>query len=324
MLIVVALGGNALLRRGRLLTSAEQEHNVQTAAESIAEIADGNTLVITHGNGPQVGLLALNDLGFPLDVLGAESQGMIGYQVAQALGNALPAREVAAIVTRTRVDADDPAFALPTKPIGPTYDARESRRLAREHGWVVAPDGESFRRVVGSPRPVEIIELPAIRKLLHAGVLVVCAGGGGVPVVRTDDGLLGVEAVVDKDLTAALLAEQLGADVLLLLTDVDCVVRDWGTPDAMPLHDVSARELRALRFASGSMAPKVDAACTFVEHTGARAAIGSLADASGVLRGESGTQIASGLPASWGRDAVESAVSADAATGAVDRSSVWR
>jgi carbamate kinase len=298
-LAVVALGGNALLRRGEPVDMARQRANVETAAAALAAAAEDHRLVITHGNGPQVGMLAVqsesSDSPAPLDVLGAETEGMIGYLIEQALGNQLRPRPVAAVLTQVEVDPEDPAFDHPTKPIGVVYDESEARRLGAERGWMIAPDGDRYRRVVPSPQPLEIVELDTIRLLLAAGVTVICGGGGGVPVVRADDGRLqGVEAVIDKDLSAALLAERLGADVLVMLTDVDRVIRGWGTDDPEPIASATADELRALQFAAGSMGPKVQAACRFVEATGGRAAIGSLAAATGVVAGTDGTQVAGG------------------------------
>jgi carbamate kinase len=295
--IVVALGGNALLRRGESAEAETQRRNVLGAASALAAAATEHELVITHGNGPQVGLLALEADAYkavspyPLDVLGAESQGMIGYLLVQALQNALPDRDVVALLTQVVVDATDPAFSQPTKPIGPVYSAREARELAREHDWSVARDGMYFRRVVPSPQPQEIVELAAIARLVDAGTVVICSGGGGVPVVRSQAGLCGVEAVIDKDLTAALLAEALGAERLVLATDVSFVETGWGTNAAAPLASATPSELRRLQFAPGSMAPKVEAACRFVERTGCSAAIGSLTELGGVIRGTTGTQI---------------------------------
>jgi carbamate kinase len=295
--LVVALGGNALLRRGEPAEAETQRAHVQEAAAALAALAAEHELVVTHGNGPQVGLLALEAAAYrdvspyPLDVLGAESQGMIGYLLVQALGAELPGREVAALLTRVRVDGHDPAFARPTKPIGPTYTEEQARRLAAEHGWKVARDGAHFRRVVASPEPREIVERAPIRRLVDAGVVVICAGGGGVPVVR-DGRLHGVEAVVDKDLTAALLALDLDADRLVMLTDVPDVERDWGLPTARPIAHATPEELRTLRFAAGSMAPKVEAACRFAEASGETAAIGALGDLVAVVGGSAGTQVA--------------------------------
>ncbi len=291
--LVIALGGNALLKRGESPDVGRQRANVEAAADALAAVACAHRLVITHGNGPQVGLLALQPEASPLDVLGAETEGMIGYLIEQALGNRLPGRSVATLLTQVVVDTADPAFSEPTKPIGPVYPEAEARRLAAERGWAVAPDGASYRRVVASPQPLDVVELRTIRLLLDAGVTVVCAGGGGVPVAAGADGRLhGVEAVIDKDLSAALLAERLGASMLVMLTDVEAVVAGWGTSGAEPIRTIDPASLRAMRFASGSMGPKVEAACRFVEATGATAAIGSLAAAAEVVRGRSGTLVA--------------------------------
>ncbi len=298
MLVVAALGGNALLRRGEALEADVQKRHVEAAARSLAGIAREHTLVVTHGNGPQIGLLALQSEAFrdvrtyPLDVLGAESEGMIGYLLEQALGNAIPERPVASLLTQVVVNALDPAFRNPTKAIGPVYTAADARRLAEERGWTVAPDTDDdhWRRVVAAPTPLSIVELPVIRLLLDHGVLVVCAGGGGIPVVVDVHGARhGVEAVVDKDLSAALLARNLGADALLLLTDVPAIELEWGTPNAHRLRQTTPAELRQHKFATGSMKPKVDAACWFVSTTGADAAIGALDDAAAMLRREAGT-----------------------------------
>jgi carbamate kinase len=294
--VVVALGGNALLKRGEPPDVGRQRENVEVAADALAAIARHRRLVITHGNGPQVGVLALQSEASPtpspLDVLGAETEGMIGYLIEQALGNRLPGRSVTTLLTQVVVDAADPAFGAPTKPIGPIYSEAEARRLAAERGWTVAPDGSSFRRVVASPQPLDIVELRTIRLLLDADVTIVCAGGGGVPVVADADGRLhGVEAVIDKDLSAALLAERIGASMLVMLTDVDAVSTGWGTPAAAPIRTIDSATLRSMPFAAGSMGPKVEAACRFVEATGATAAIGSLADAASVVCGGAGTLV---------------------------------
>lgn len=296
--LLAALGGNALLRRGEPLEAAVQRDNVRRAAAALAELARDYELVVTHGNGPQVGLLALQAAAYtdvspyPLDVLGAESEGMIGYLLGQSLRNALPGREVATILTQAVVDRADPAFARPTKPIGPVYDEAEARRLAAARGWTVAPDGDRYRRVVPSPEPLAIVELPTIERLVAAGVVVVCGGGGGIPVVANGNGELGgVEAVIDKDLFSALLAAGLGADGLVMLTDVPAVERGWGTPDAVPIRRATPAELRALGFASGSMGPKVEAACRFVEATGGVAGIGALEDAAAIAAGRAGTSV---------------------------------
>ena len=295
MRLVVALGGNALLRRGEALTADAQRSHAGEAMAAVAELADSHELVVTHGNGPQVGLLALQASAyadvpaFPLDVLGAESEGMIGYVLEQELQNRLPDRTAVTVLTQVVVDPADPAFEHPTKPIGPVYSEEQARRLERELGWSVAPDGEYFRRVVPSPQPLRIVELAAIRLLVESGALVVCAGGGGIPVTDDHGWLRGVEAVIDKDLAAELLARSLGAGFLLMLTDVDAVVRDWGTPEARPIRRTTPAELRAQSFASGSMGPKVDAACRFVEATGGTAGIGALRNAARIVSGEAGT-----------------------------------
>jgi len=298
--IVVALGGNALLERGQQPDAALQEANVRRAVAALAPLAVEHELVLTHGNGPQVGVLALQSASdphlstpYPFDVLGAQTQGMIGYLLDQELVNRLSGRrQVATLLTQIIVDAADPAFAHPEKFIGPVYDDEHAHRLAAERGWTVAADGRHWRRVVPSPEPRSIVELATIKLLVGAGVLVVCVGGGGIPVVVDREGRLrGVEAVVDKDRAAALLAEGLGADALLMLTDVDAVQVDYGTPMARSLDDVDAAALRGHAFAAGSMGPKVDAACRFAERTGGTAGIGALADAAAILRGERGTRV---------------------------------
>jgi carbamate kinase len=295
MRIVVALGGNALLRRGEPAEAETQRAHVREVAAALAGIAAEHQLVLTHGNGPQVGLLALEAdaytavAPYPLDILGAESQGMIGYLLVQAL-QAHTDRDVVALLTQVVVDAGDHAFGHPTKPIGPVYSRTEAAQLAASLGWTVARDGDHFRRVVPSPQPMEIVELASIERLVDVGAVVVCAGGGGVPVVRRDGSLVGVEAVVDKDSTAALLADEIGADRLVLLTDVPYVERDWRTCAAAPIRRATPAELRELRFASGSMAPKVEAACRFAE-AGGGAAIGALSDLTDVVAGTAGTQV---------------------------------
>lgn len=297
MLIVAALGGNALLRRHERMDQDVQQRNVEAAVRSLAGLAREHRLVITHGNGPQVGLLALQQEAareaapYTLDVLGSETQGMIGYLVEESMREALPEREVATLLTQVLVDRSDPAFAHPTKPIGPSYPEPEARRLASQRGWSVAADGAAFRRVVASPAPRRILEMAAIRLLVEHDVTVICAGGGGVPVVAEPSGWHGVEAVVDKDHTASLLAQELHADLLLLLTDVDGVHLHWGTPRARRIHMATPLALRQEPFAPGTMGPKVGAACAFVEATGRRAAIGSLDEAGAILRGLAGTSI---------------------------------
>ena len=294
--LVVALGGNALLRRGEPLEAEIQRVNVERAARAIAELAEEHELVLTHGNGPQVGLLALEADAYqavepyPLDVLGAESQGMIGYLIVQALRGETDA-SVVAVLTEVVVEADDPAFAQPTKPIGPVYTKSEARRIAAEHGWDVARDGAYYRRVVPSPQPLEIVELDSVAALLSRGSIVICAGGGGIPVVREGERLRGVDAVIDKDLTAALLAERLDADRLLILTDVPYVERGWQTSAPTPVEWTTPAELQSLDFAAGSMAPKVEAACRFVRRTGREAVIGSLEELAAIAAGKGGTRV---------------------------------
>lgn len=298
MRLVAALGGNALARRGEPLEVPLQRAHVRDAARALAPLARAHQLVVTHGNGPQVGLLALQaraaveSRDWPLDVLSAESEGLIGYLIEQELAAVLPDREIATLLTLVEVERDDPAFAHPTKPIGPGYDEAEAARLAERYGFALARDGERFRRVVASPEPRRIRELGTIRLLLEAGVIVVCTGGGGIPVaVTASGGLEGVEAVIDKDLSAALLAQGLDADALLLLTDVDAVYDDWEGARRTPLGSVRAAELRARRYAEGSMAPKVEAVCRFVERTGRWAAIGALESAEAILAGRAGTRV---------------------------------
>lgn len=303
MRLVVALGGNALLKRGEPMTAETQRANVRRAANSLAGlIAAGHQIVVTHGNGPQVGLLALQaaagpkDGAYPLNILGAESEGMIGYLIEQELDNCLPdGTLIATLLTQVRVDARDPAFGKPTKPIGPVYEEATARKIANERGWHIAPDGDKWRRVVASPSPIEILEMRVISLLVERGVVVICSGGGGIPVVARKDGsLIGIEAVIDKDRASALLAGQLGADMLLLLTDVDGVYLDFGTPEAQQIESVGSAALTAGQFASGSMRPKIEAAMSFVVATGHTSAIGRLDDAPAIVRGNAGTKIESG------------------------------
>ena len=301
MRIVVALGGNALLRRDEALTFGNQRRNIQLAAQALAPLARQHQLVITHGNGPQVGLLALQGEfynpreSYPLDVLDAETEGMIGYLIEQELMNYLPEHQsCVTVLTQIEVDAKDHAFQYPTKPIGPVYGRSEAEKRAQERGWSIARDGENYRRVVASPRPLRILELGVIELLASRGIIVICVGGGGIPVVKHSDGrLVGVEAVIDKDSASALLARQLKADCFLMLTDVDAVYRDWGTPRAQAIQRISTEAIGQLTFASGSMAPKVAAACEFVEQTGGVAGVGRLKDATAILAGAAGTIITS-------------------------------
>jgi carbamate kinase len=312
MRVVIALGGNALLRRGQPMTERNQRENVRVDCQALAPIAREHAIVLTHGNGPQVGLLALQAAAYdragayPLDVLGAETEGMIGYLIMQELGNALPAgQQFVTMLTQVEVDPGDPAFRAPTKFIGPIYPREEAERLARERGWVMALDGEAWRRVVPSPLPKRIFEIQPITWLVERGAIVICAGGGGIPTTyrpgtRT---LVGVEAVIDKDRAGALLARSLGADALLMLTDVDAVYADWGTPAARAIRRASPDGLAAFRFAPGSMGPKVEAACEFARATGGTAAIGALGDAAAVLRGEAGTTVSTRVTGVHYRDA---------------------
>lgn len=304
MLVVAALGGNALLKRGEPLTARTQRANVQIAAEGLAAIIRaGHDLVITHGNGPQVGLLALRtaaykpDEPYPLDMLGAETEGMIGYVIEQELENALNhQRAVATLLTQVVVDQHDPAFDRPTKFIGPVYERAEAESRAEALGWHIARDGDKWRRVVASPKPLEIPDIRVIKLLLEQGVVVICAGGGGIPIIRRDDGsTLGIEAVIDKDAASALLAQQLKADALLLLTDVDAIYRDFGTDNAAPITQLTVEQARALDLPAGSMGPKLTAAADFAEQ-GAISGIGRLEDALGILQGTAGTGVVRTAP----------------------------
>lgn len=297
MRVVIALGGNALLHRGEPLTAENQRRNVKIAAEALAPIALQHQLVITHGNGPQVGLLALQcaayklEESYPLDVLDAETEGMIGYLIEQELSNRLPADHLCAtLLTLVAVDPKDPAFEKPSKPIGPLYSEDEARRLQQTQGWRIARDGRHYRRVVPSPRPERILELPVIELLISQHVTVICAGGGGIPTVAKQDGsLIGVEAVIDKDLASGLLARELNSDAFIMLTDVDAVYDRWEASDARAIRRASPQAMRGFDFAAGSMGPKVEAALEFVEQTGGLAGIGQLTDAQAILRSEAGT-----------------------------------
>jgi carbamate kinase len=301
MRVLVALGGNALLKRGEPMTAEAQRANVRVAARALAPVAEHHQLVLSHGNGPQVGLLALQasaytDLeAYPLDVLGAETEGMIGYLVEQELGNLLPPEvPFATLLTMIEVDSDDPAFADPTKFVGPVYDQAQADALAAEKGWVFKADGEYVRRVVPSPAPKRIFEIRPIRWLLEHGAVVICAGGGGIPTMWAPGAtrqLTGVEAVIDKDFASELLAREVDADLFVMATDVDGVYAGWGAPDQRRLDRITPQELRAMDFAAGSMGPKVEAAARFVEATGKRAAIGSLEDIEKIVDGAAGTNV---------------------------------
>jgi len=306
--VVAALGGNALLSRGQALTAENQRENAGIAAEALAMIVEaGHELVVTHGNGPQVGLLALQGLAYkpdeiyPLDVMGAETEGMIGYLIEQELENALGhSRPVATLLTQIRVDPDDPAFDTPTKFVGPVYDRAEAEEMAERHGWSIARDGEHWRRVVPSPAPVEIPDLKVIRLLLRHGTIVICAGGGGIPVMAHPDGsLTGVQAVIDKDAAGALMADALDADALLMLTDVEGILRDFGTDKAARIERLGPAEAAAMDLPAGSMAPKAAAAARFAAGgDGRMAGIGRLSEALAILEGRAGTVIAADGPGS--------------------------
>jgi carbamate kinase len=301
MLIVAALGGNALLRRGEPMTADAQRRNVRIAAEALAPVAMEHQLVIGHGNGPQVGLLALQGAAYakvetyPLDVLGAETEGMIGYMIEQELGNLLPfERPFATLLTMIEVDPGDPAFANPTKFIGPVYPKADADRIAAQKGWVFKQDDEHWRRVVPSPEPRRIFELRPIKWLLEHNTIVIAAGGGGIPTAYqagTHRKLVGIECVIDKDLASELLARELDADLFVMLTDADAVYVDWGKPTQKAIRRGSPAALGRMQFAAGSMGPKVDAACRFASATGKRAAIGALADLGRIIVGEAGTTV---------------------------------
>ena len=303
MLVVTALGGNALLRRGEPMTAENQRQNVRIAAQALAPVAAEHQLVIGHGNGPQVGLLALQGAAYttveayPLDVLGAQTEGMIGYMIEQELGNLLPfERPFATMLTMIEVDPGDPAFRNPTKFIGPVYSKEEADRIAADKRWVCKPDGDKWRRVVPSPEPKRIFELRPIKWLLEHETIVIAAGGGGIPTMyepgkhRT---LAGVECVIDKDLASELLARDLDADLFIMLTDAEAVYTDWGKPTQKAIRRASPSALSAMSFAAGSMGPKVDAACRFAAATGKKAAIGALADLGKIIAGEAGTTVSS-------------------------------
>ena len=299
MRVVIAVGGNALLRRKQAATAQNQLDNVRVAARGLAAVAKQHELIVVHGNGPQVGLLALQSEAYtdvpayPLDMLGAETDGLIGYLLEQEIGNVLgPEKTVATLLTRVEVEADDPAFDAPSKPIGPVYAPAHAVALQRERGWTMARDGDGWRRVVPSPAARELVDGKPIGWLLERGAVVVCGGGGGIPVVRSAEGAWhGVEAVIDKDDCAALIAERLNADALIIATDVEGVYTQWGTPEQRLWHEVTAAELERERFAAGSMQPKISAACRFVRRSGRSAAIGPLERIEALAAGDVGTWV---------------------------------
>jgi carbamate kinase len=304
--MVVALGGNALMRRGDPMTAEAQRGTIRVAAKALAPLAEAHELVIAHGNGPQVGLLALQGAAYtavepyPLDILGAQTQGMIAYVIEQELGNLLPfEKPLATLLTMVEVDPEDPAFADPTKFVGPCYTDEEADRLAAEWGWAFKRDGDAMRRVVASPEPRRLFEIRPVKWLLERGTVVICAGGGGIPTAYLPDGtrtLHGIEAVVDKDLASELLAREIGADLFVMVTDAEGVCLDWGTPAQRTLGWVTPHELASHEFAAGSMGPKVEAAIRFVTATGKRAAIGNLDDILRIVAGEAGTNVVPRLP----------------------------
>lgn len=299
MRIVIALGGNALLKRGEPMTCENQRANVRIAAEQIAKAYEGNELIISHGNGPQVGLLALQNNAYkpvpmyPLDVIGGESLGMIGYMIQQELVNFVPkSATLATVLTQTQVDPKDPAFQNPTKPVGPVYDKEEAERLAKQHGWTIAQDNDKYRRVVPSPEPKRIWGLKPLKTLVEHGHIVICCGGGGIPTYFDEQGnLVGAEAVIDKDLASSLLASEVEADIFVIATDVNGAYVDWGKPTQRRIAEADPESLRAFGFATGSMGPKVEAVCRFVEKTGKPAVIGALSEIDQILAGKAGTRV---------------------------------
>lgn len=299
MRLVIALGGNALQKRGEPMRCDIQQANVRIACEKIAKAYEGNELVITHGNGPQVGLIALQNNAYkevpmyPLDVLGAESVGMIGYLIQQELVNFIPkSATVATVLTQTQVDPEDPAFKHPTKPVGPVYTKEEAEELAKKMGWTIAPDNDKYRRVVPSPDPKRIWGLEPLKTLVKNGHVVICCGGGGVPTYFDKDGkLVGAEAVIDKDLASSLLASSIDADLFIIATDVNGAYLDWGKPTQKRISQADPESLRAFGFAKGSMGPKVEAACRFVERSGKTAVIGALDEIDLILEGKAGTRV---------------------------------
>ncbi|WP_281645231.1 carbamate kinase [Parendozoicomonas sp. Alg238-R29] len=305
MLVVMALGGNAILQRGQPLEAHIQRENIRTAARSIAAVAKHHQVVLTHGNGPQVGLLALMNEAYeevnnyPLDVLGAQTQGMIGFMFEQELRNEMPGKKICTVSTQTIVDPSDPAFENPDKFVGPVYTYEEAQVIKNANpAWVLKEDGNYFRRVVPSPHPKEILELPSLRHIVASGdITVICGGGGGIPVRRDSEGKLhGVEAVVDKDRASRALAEGIEADGLILLTDVPAVETNYGQPGSRRIKECTPQEFEAFPFAAGSMKPKVESVCHFVRAGGKFGAIGALDSAEDILTGKSGTFVKVDVP----------------------------
>jgi carbamate kinase len=299
--IIVALGGNAIARRGEAMTVEHQLENLRLVSSRLKSVADKHELVLTHGNGPQVGLLALQNAayselaGYPLDVLGAETQGMIGYFIEIEMRHVLPPEQkLTTVLTLVEVSTEDPAFQDPTKFIGPVYTEAQAQALAAERGWVFRLDGSAHRRVVPSPVPQRIVQIDSVVQLLKAHHIVICAGGGGIPVARDAAGhFVGVEAVVDKDASSAVLASAIDGELFVMATDADAVYLDWGTPAQRAIKRISTAELRQFDFAAGSMGPKVAAAIAFADRSGCRAVIGKLDDIDGILAGRAGTVIES-------------------------------
>ncbi|CAI0869805.1 Carbamate kinase 1 [Serratia plymuthica] len=295
--LVIALGGNALLQRGATLSAENQYKSIALIASAIGKLAKKYRIAIVHGNGPQVGLLALQNLAYrdvppyPLDILVAESQGMIGYMLAQQLNASHPSQPVTTLMTRVRVDAHDPDYLAPSKFIGPVYSPEQRKELEGKYRWTMKADGKYIRRVVPSPEPKKIIDIDAIKALLAMDHIVICNGGGGIPMVAGEQGLEGSEAVIDKDLAAALLAEELAADHLVILTDADAVYQHWGTPQQKAIRSATTRELAPMAVADGAMGPKITAVSRFVDHSGQTAHIGGLQDIEALLAGRAGTSI---------------------------------
>lgn len=300
MRLVIALGGNALLKRGEPMLCENQRQNVRVTCEQIAKAYEGNQLIVTHGNGPQVGLLALQNDAYkkvpmyPLDVIGAESIGMIGYMIQQELSSFVPkSASLVNVLTQTEVDPDDPAFQNPTKPVGPVYSKEEAEKLAAEQGWTIAQDNDKYRRVVPSPEPKRIWGLKPLKTLVENGYITICCGGGGIPTYFKDGRLVGAEAVIDKDLASSVLASSVEADLFVIATDVDGAYLDWGKPTQRRVAQADPASMREYGFAKGSMGPKVEAACRFVEATGKVAVIGALDQIDQILAGKAGTRIVS-------------------------------